>query len=318
MMTADGFTNGEYRLDVGDEHRLYVQDWGTVQADPPVLSLHGGPGTACSDSHKEYFDPSRQRVIFHDQRGVGNSQPYGSLESNTTQHLIADIVRILDHCNVQKVVVTGGSWGACLGLAFAVAHPERVHSLVLYGVMTPRQPEMDWLNEGRWRTFFPEVWQWLLDRTPLEHHADPTAYHFRRLLGDDETAQRESAYVYTTVDSAVLELDDRFKPAPFDEDFDPAPARTQAYYFTNSHFLPDGYVMDNAHILTMPVYMVQGRYDMISPPETAYRLLELLPRGELIWSTSGHAPNRESWNLLRQVILQLTTAPDAQHGTGGT
>ncbi len=306
MMTADGFTISEELLEVGDGHRVYVQDWGAPDAARAVLSLHGGPGTACSDSHKEYFDGWRQRVIFHDQRGVGNSEPYGSLENNTTQDLIRDIVKILDHCGVEQAVVMGGSWGSCLALAFAVAHPERVHSLVLYGVMTPRQEEMAWLNEGRYRTFFPEVWRWYLDRTPVEHHDDPTGYHFARLLGDDETAQRESAYAYTTVDSAVLQLDDRFKPAPFQEDFDPAPARTQAHYFTNSHFLPDGHVLDNADVLTMPVYMVQGRYDMICPPTTAYRLVEQLPRGELIWALSGHAPNRESWNLLRTLLLELT------------
>ncbi len=306
MMTADGFTISEDLLEVGDGHRVYVQDWVVAGRARPVLSLHGGPGTACSDSHKEYFDGSRQRVIFHDQRGVGNSEPYGSLDRNTTQDLVGDIVTILDHCGVEQAVVMGGSWGSCLALAFAVAHPERVHSLVLYGVMTPRQQEMDWLNEGRWRTFFPEVWQWYLDHTPVEHHDDPTGYHFARLLGDDEKAQRESAYVYTTVDSAIVELDDRFKPAPFEEDFDPAPTRMQAYYFTNSHFLPDGYVFDNAQTLTMPVYMVQGRYDMICPAETAYRLAEVLPKGELIWATSGHAPDRESWNLLRLLMLGLT------------
>jgi proline iminopeptidase len=306
MMTADGFTISEDLLEVGDGHRVYVQDWGVAGRARPVLSLHGGPGTACSDSHKEYFNGTRQRVIFHDQRGVGNSQPYGSLERNTTPDLIDDMVRILDHCRVEQAVIMGGSWGSCLALAFAVAHPERVHSLVLYGVMTPRQREMDWLNEGRWRTFFPEVWQWYLDRTPVEHHDDPTGYHFGQLLGDDEKAQRESAYVYTTVDSAVLELDDRFRPAPFEDDFDPAPARAQAYYFTNSHFLPDGYVLDNAQRLTMPVYLVQGRYDMICPAETAYRLAEVLPHGELIWTTSGHAPDRESWNLMRLLMLGLT------------
>ncbi len=45
MMTADGFTNSEVLLEVGDGHRLYVQDWGDPGAARPVLSLHGGPGT---------------------------------------------------------------------------------------------------------------------------------------------------------------------------------------------------------------------------------------------------------------------------------
>lgn len=102
MMTADGFTISEDLLEVGDGHRVYVQDWGATDAAQTVLSLHGGPGTACSDSHKEYFDGSRQQVIFHDQRGAGRSEPYGSLENNITQDLIRDIVKILDHCGSKR------------------------------------------------------------------------------------------------------------------------------------------------------------------------------------------------------------------------
>ncbi len=222
-MIPDGFTLSETHVDVGDGHRLYVQDWGLTEASRPVLALHGGPGTPSEDSHKEYFDPSRQRVLFCDQRGVGRSEPYGSLENNTTQHLVEDLVTILDRFALDKAVM-GGSWGSCLALAFAVAHPERVHALALCGLLTGRQQELDWLNEGRWRTFFPEVWQWYLDRTPREHHDDPTGYHFARILSDDEEASRESAYAYTTVDVAVMKLDDRFAPSPLEEDFDPASA----------------------------------------------------------------------------------------------
>ncbi len=63
------------------------------------------------------------------------------------------------------------------------------------------------------------------DRTPPEHHDDPTGYHFARILGVHEKASKESAYGYT----AITELDDRFKPAPFEDDFDPSPARLQAH-----------------------------------------------------------------------------------------
>ncbi len=306
MLTADGFTLSETYLDVGDGHRLYVQDWGCAEAARAVVALHGGPGTATTDSHKEYFDPSRQRVLFCDQRGVGRSTPYASVEHNTTQHLVADLVAILDRFGLDKAVLMGGSWGSCLALTFAVAHPERVEALALYGLLTARQQELDWLNEARWRTFYPEVWQWYLDRTPPDHHDDPTGYHFGRILSDDAKASKESAYAYTTVDTAITELDDRFKPSPLEDDFDAGPARLQAHYFTHSHFLPDEHVLDNAHRLTMPVHIVQGRYDMVCPPVSAYQLAERLACPELYWTANGHLPDREGWNVLRTVLLQLT------------
>jgi proline iminopeptidase len=306
VLTRDGFTLSETLVDVGDGHCLYVQDWGCAQAAHPVVALHGGPGTATTDSHKEYFDATRQRVLFCDQRGVGRSTPYASLEHNTTRHLVEDLVAILNRLGLDKAVLMGGSWGSCLALTFAIAHPERVEALALYGLLTARQQELDWLNQARWRMFFPEVWQWYLDRTPPEHHDDPTGYHFARILSDDEKASKQSAYAYTTVDTAITELDDRFKPAPFEDDFDPSPARLQAHYFTHSHFLPDEYVLHNAHRVTMPVHIVQGRYDMVCPPVTAYELVERLPRPELYWTSNGHLPDREGWNMLRAVLLQLT------------
>ncbi|HSH18070.1 MAG TPA: alpha/beta fold hydrolase [Candidatus Saccharimonadales bacterium] len=304
-MTPDEYTIQETHIEVGDGHRLYVQDWGNEGAAMPVLSLHGGPGTPCSDSHKDYFNGSRQRAIFFDQRGTGRSTPYGSLENNTTQHLIEDITKILDSLKINEAVLMGGSWGSCLALTFAIAHPERVKALVLYGVLTGRQEEMDWLNQAGYRTFYPDAWQAYLARTPMEQHDDPTAYHFEQILGSDETASKASAYAYNALDSAVMKLDDRFKPGPIDA-FDPVPARIQAHYFTNSHFLPDGHIMDNTHALTIPVYMVQGRYDMVCPPSNAYNLARKLPQAELIWATSGHTPERESENVLRSILLELS------------
>ncbi len=304
-MSPDEYTIQETHVEVGDGHQLYVQDWGNKGATMPVLSLHGGPGTPCTDSHKDYFDGSRQRAIFFDQRGAGRSTPYGSLENNTTQHLVEDIAKILDSLEIDKVVLMGGSWGSCLALVFAITHPERVEALVLYGVLTGRQQEMDWLNQGGYRTFYPDVWQAYLAKTPAEYRADPTAYHFEQILGSDETASQASAYAYNVLDSAVMKLDDRFKPGPVD-DFDPVPTRIQAHYFTNSHFLPDDHVMGNAHTLTMPVYVVQGRYDMVCPPFTAYDLASKLPKAELIWAISGHAPERESANVLRSILTELT------------
>jgi proline iminopeptidase len=94
---------------------------------------------------------------------------------------------------VDEAILMGGSWGSCLALVFAVAHPERVRALALYGLLTGRQEESQWLNGGGWRTFFPEVWQWYLDRTPEEHHDDPSSYHFARILGLDQAQSRESA-----------------------------------------------------------------------------------------------------------------------------
>ncbi len=309
-MTPDEHTIAEMFVEVGDGHSLYVHEWGNAKAALPVLFIHGGPGGGCKDRHKQGFDPTRQRVIFFDQRGSGKSLPYGSLEHNTTQHLIEDIEKISKHLKLNRFVMSGGSWGVCLALAYALTYPKRVRAIVLSGIFTGSQAEIDWLDRGGFRDFFPDVWQRYLDDTPKAHHTNPSAYHYKRTLGDDEQAAKLSAYAHSNLEAGVMSLDDRFIPEKFD-DFDLAATRIEMHYLANRCFLPDESILDNVHVLKMPVWLVQGRYDFVCPPKTAYELHNRLPSSELIWTVGGHRTERENWNVMRMILLQLTGKANA-------
>jgi len=303
-MTPDEFTIKESFLDVGDGHQLYIQDWGNPAAKTPILFLHGGPGGGCKDKYKQTFDPSVQRVIFHDQRGSGRSLPYGSLEHNTTQDLIEDIEKLAKYLRLERFVVTGGSWGSSLALYYAIQYPERVTAMVLYGVLTLAQNEIDWLDKGRFQTFFPDAWENYLSATPKTHHSDPASYHFKRILGADPETAKASAYAYSNLEGSIAFLDDRFTPQAYDE-FDPAAITIEVHYMAHQCFLPDRYVFDHAQKLTMPIWLVQGRYDFVAPPMVAYELHRELPDSQLLWTVSGHASSREAWNVKRTIFLQL-------------
>ena len=90
------------------------------------------------------------------------------------------------------------------------------------------------------------------------------------------------------------------------EEFDPTDMRIELYYLKNNCFIPEGYIFKNAHKIKVPVYMIQGRYDMVCPPITAFELDKLLPNSKLIWATSGHKAERESWNVMRMAVSKLT------------
>jgi proline iminopeptidase len=303
-VTPDEFTNREFYLDVGDGHRLYVHDWGNANVKTPVLYLHGGPGYHCTDRNKTFFDPTTQRVIFHDQRGSGKSEPYGSLEHNTTQDLVADIEKLAQHLQLEQFIVAGGSWGSALAFYYAIEHPKRVSAMILDGVLTLAQDEIDWISKGQFRTFFPEAWDAFLAATPKSQQADPADYHLKRILGEDLEAAKASAYAYQNLQGAVIKLDDRFSPENY-ADYDPASTRMEAYYIANHAFVPDKYVFKNAAKLSMPIWFVQGRYDIIAPPYIAYELNQVLPNSHLIWTVSGHIDSREAWNIKRTIFLQL-------------
>jgi proline iminopeptidase len=302
-MTPDGHTISEFQLDVGDGHQLYVQDWGKADARTPILLLHGGPGSGLSNRYRQRFDPKKQRVIFFDQRGAGRSLPYGSLNNNTTDDLVEDIEKILDRLKLKRIVITGGSWGSCLALAYALKHPERIEALVLQGIFTGSHEEIDFLEKGRFRDFFPDVWETFLGRTPEKYRDDPSKYHLERMFGEDEAARHESARAYQELEGALLSLDDRFSPYG-DDEFDIVPPLIEAHYIRNNCFLPDRHILDNAHKLKMPVWLIQGRYDAVCPPKTAYELSKRLPDAKLTWTAAGHGNDRPNYEVMRTILMQ--------------
>ncbi len=303
-MTPDAHTIAEQQLEVSGGHRLYVQEWGNKNAQTPIIFVHGGPGSSCHDGHKQAFDPAGHRVIFFDQRGCGRSTPYGQLTDNTTADLVADISRIADHFGLATFVLRGGSWGSCLALAYAIAHPNRVSALILNGIFTASKRELDWFTRGEAATFFPEAWQRFLDATPPEHHHNPYAYHNARILGSDTSAVRASAHAVESLEGSLMKLDERRTPAPLSEQFDPVPCTILTHYFTQHNFMPERHILANAHALTMPVWVVQGRYDMVCPPITAYELHHAIPHSKLIWTAAGHkSSERDTASTLQAILL---------------
>jgi len=304
-MTPDEFTIKEYMLPVGHGHTLYVQDWGNKKCKKPIIFLHGGPGGQCKDKHKTAFDPKTQRVVFFDQRGSGQSTPLGKWHHNNTQELAADITAIADHLKIDRFILTGGSWGSCLALYYAVSNPGRILALVINGVFTASQAEIDWLDKGLFKTHFPDAWDRYLAATPKKYHADPSAYHMAAVTSNDEAAAKKSAEAYGNLESAALSLDDTFRPINPD-DFDPTGMIIEMRYLNKCCFLPDRFIMKNARKLTMPTYIVQGRYDMVCPPITAYELSKSIKNSHLTWVTAGHRAEHETLTALSLIYKHLT------------
>lgn len=306
-MTPDEFTNQEFRLNVGDGHELYVQDWGNIDAKTPIMYLHGGPGSGCRDNNKFMFDPSVQRVIFHDQRGSGKSTPPGKLEHNTTTDLVEDIEKIATALKLKTFIVTGGSWGSALSLAYALKYPKCVHALVVSGIFTGSSQEIKYLDNGLFRTHFPDAWDRYLAVTPKEFHDNPSSYHFPRILGKDKSTAIESGKAYEELEGSIAKIDERWTPPTYDETYSHLPIRTEVHYMVNGCFMEDRHILNNAHKLTMPLWIIQGRYDFVCPPLTAYELSQKAPNAQIIWTQAGHGRNdRETATARNALLLQMS------------
>lgn len=306
-MTPDENTIQEFQLNVGDGHSLYVHDWGNKDAITPIVHLHGGPGGFSKDSNKLMFDPKLQRVIFHHQRGCGQSTPKGSLENNTTDDLIEDIEKMAKKLQLKEFILTGGSWGSTLALAYAIKYPKRVHTLIVQGVFTGSLQEIKYLDGGLFRTHFPDTWDHYRATVPQEFKANPSEYHFQRILGDNVAAAAESGKIYEDLEGSVVSLDDRHPPSVSDEEYDVIPIRTEVNYMVNGCFMEDRYIVNNARKLTMPLWIIQGRYDFVAPPITAYELSQNAPNAHIIWTEAGHSRNdRQNYDILRTLLTQIS------------
>ncbi|WP_309611772.1 prolyl aminopeptidase [Sphingomonas sp.] len=279
-------------LNVGDGHSLYWERSGNP-AGKPVVFLHGGPGGGSSPAHRRQFDPARYDILVFDQRGAGKSTPHASLDANTTWHLIDDIERLRTHFGIDRWMVFGGSWGSTLALAYAETHPSRVTELVLRGVFTFDQAEVDWLyKEGGASSLYPDGWDEFVALIAEAERDDLVTAYQRVLTGGDPAARLIAATAWSKWEAITVTL---LPSAETEEHFtDPevaiAVARIENHYMANRGWLVEGQLLDGAAKLRgIPGVIVQGRHDCCTPPRAAWALHKAWPEAELnIIPDGGH------------------------------
>ncbi len=278
-------------LDVGDGHRVYVEQCGNP-AGLPVVVLHGGPGGGCSPAMRRYFDPAIYRIVLFDQRGCGRSRPHASVEANTTWHLVADMEHIRQTLKIDDWVVFGGSWGATLALIYAQTHPDRARALILRGVFLMTQPELDWFYGGGAGQFWPDLWEKFVSLIPEGERGNLIAAYHRRLFSGDLVQETRYARAWAAWENALASIDSDGASGDGPAEYSRAFARLENHYFQHSGFLaPDQQIMARMdRIAHIPGHIVQGRFDMICPPHSAYGLAKAWPRAALTMiPRAGHA-----------------------------
>ncbi len=260
-------------MEVGCGHRIYVEQCGAPDG-VPVLVLHGGPGGGCSPAMRRYFDPDVYRVVLFDQRGCGRSRPTASVESNTTWDLVADIEAIRQALGIERFVLFGGSWGATLALVYAITHPERVCHLVLRGVFLGTRAELDWFYGGGAGAFYPELWARFDSPIPEDERGDLIGAYHRRLFSGNMVEEMRFARLWAQWENALASVQTQAVQYESPSDYARAFARLENHYFQNGCFLEhDGWILAHrARIEHLGAVIVQGRFDMICPPVSAYRL----------------------------------------------
>lgn len=297
-------------LSVSDGHTLHFEESGNPEGKP-VVFLHGGPGGGSDPKHRRYFDPARYRIVVFDQRGSGKSTPHASLEHNTTWHLVADIERLREELAIDRWQVFGGSWGSTLALAYAQTHPERVTELVLRGIFLLRKQEIDWFYQRGAGAIFPDAWEAYEGHIPEAERGDLVRAYHARLTSPDEQVRREAARIWSVWEgrTSCLIPDVELIERTSGDEFSLAFARIECHYFMNGGWLTgEQALLTPANLDRMrhiPGVIVQGRYDVVCPAESAWALHKAWPEATLhLVPDAGHSASEPG------IVHELVTATD--------
>jgi proline iminopeptidase len=288
-------------LKTDDLHEVYYEQSGNPNGSP-IVFLHGGPGSGCNPGQRRFFNPKHYRIILLDQRGCGRSRPQGSLLNNTTADLVTDLEALRIHLNIETWHVFGGSWGSTLALSYATQYPRHVISLTLRGIFLSRQSELNWFL-GDIKHFYPDVWQTLLDYLPDEEQGDVLSAFEKRIASDDISISHPASVAWNNYEGSIMRLDPNNAAKPdtptnksteetaIEQAKDVARARVQIHYIRHLCFINGEDILKAAENLNnIPTVIVQGRYDMVCPPQTAWLLSKAMPHAEFhVIQDAGHS-----------------------------
>jgi len=288
-------------LDVGDGHRLYYEEHGNPKGKPVVV-LHGGPGGGLQRTVLSFFNLRRWRVVLFDQRGCGKSTPFLSLHKNTTWDLVKDIEQLRDACGIEKWTVFGGSWGTTLALAYASKHMDRITAFVLRGVCLLEPWETDWLyREGGASRLYPAEFAAFKAKSRSKNLTKT----YRRLLRNRRT-RKAAAAAWWGWEAAISSL--RSRPDHSSPEQVESLAVIENHYFSHNAWIRPGQLLAVARRIptTVPVMIVQGRYDLVCPAESAVAVASAAPHATLYLTIAGHAStDPENAKALRKAVASL-------------
>jgi proline iminopeptidase len=283
-------------LETDSKHSVHVDLSGNPDGIP-VIFLHGGPCSGTKPDHRRFFNPDRYWIILFDQRGCGQSLPFGELENNTTQDLIDDMERIRQHLAITKWLVFGGSWGGTLGLLYAQQHYVNVLGLIIRGVFLARQQDMDWFVLMGANRIYPEQWQRLVECVPIHARHNLVQELWDAINSEDEGAKGRVAREWQNW-NGQLAMGKVYQPQQQDDRVSEhmvKQVKMELHYALHHYFIKENQILENYAVLdNIPTIIIHGRFDLVCPMEAGVSLHQALPRGEfIVLPNAGHVAQHE-------------------------
>ena len=283
-----------HAFEVPHGHVLHVEESGDPAGRCAVV-LHGGPGSGGSPLLGRFLDPARFRIVAIDQRGAGRSRPRGETAHNRTADLLDDLRLVRERLGVARWLVVGGSWGATLALAHALAEPQAVAGLLLRAVFLPRAADIaDFFQDSAAR--MPEAWARFAAAAPADRRGDMLGFLAQGLApGADLDRARALALAWWRWERA------RASGRPASEDAAPDHAgldvlvdryRVQSHYLLHRCWLDDPPLLERlSRLPRVPTLLLHARDDRVCPPQAAAAVHARIAHSRLQWiEGAGHDP----------------------------
>lgn len=291
---------------VGALHRLQVQEFGAPDGRAAVV-LHGGPGSGSSPLLRRGFDARHWRVVCIDQRGCGGSTPRGETAGNTTADLVDDLRLVRQRLGIETWLVSGGSWGATLALAYATSEPRAVAALLLRASFLARREDIDGFFGPVAAARRPRAWR----RLAAAFGAPPLPALARALHAGPRAEQERAAAAWWAWEQALgsgVEDAPPLQGEALARQVDRL--RIQAHYLQHGCWLERPSLLDLcARVPRVPTVLLHARDDLVCPAAGAQALHAALPHATLRWLDSGghdaahpamQAANAEALAALRE------------------
>ena len=238
------------KVTLGDAEIYYE----THGSGAPVLLVPGLGGVG------SYWNPNipgfarKHRVVIHDHRGTGQSSR--SRIRYSVDQMTDDLLRLMDHLDLDEAHLVGHSTGGAIGQTLAALHPERLKSLVIYASWTKADP------------FFARVFA---ARRALFTEAGAAAY-----------VRATAVFLYPDwwVNENIALLEEREKIAiPAFPPPEIVASRIDAILdFDRTADLPK---------IRTPTLVICAKDDILTPPYFTRELARLIPGAELMLLESG-------------------------------
>jgi proline iminopeptidase len=295
-------------LETASKHAVYVELSGNPNGIP-VVFLHGGPCSGTKPDHRRFFNPDHYWIILFDQRGCGQSLPFGELAYNTTQDLIDDMERIRIQLGIKKWLAFGGSWGGTLTLLYAQQHRDKVLGMVIRGVFLARQQDMDWFVVLGANRIYPEQWQHLVECVPAQARTNLVWGLWDAINSEDPMVNAKVMREWQSW-NGQLAMGKAFQPQNLNETVSEEmikQVRMEIHYAFHHYFIQDNQILENCGLLqNIPTTIIHGRYDLVCPMEACVSLYQALPHAEfIVLPNAGHIAQHE------EMIDALVCATDS-------